>query len=87
MIAATLLTSWTLDPLQLVLIAVTAIAYGVRARTLDHRGQPVPRWRIGLFALGIGLLLVAVVSPLAAVAEDELFSFHMTQHLLLGDLA
>ena len=86
-IAVSLLTSWTLDPLQVVPIAVIAIAYGVRARTLAHRGQPVPGWRIGLFALGIGLLLVAVVSPLAAVAEDELFSFHMTQHLLLGDLA
>ena len=33
------------------------------------------------------LLVVAIASPLAAVAEEELFSFHMAQHLLLGDLA
>jgi putative membrane protein len=82
-----LLTSWTLDPLQLAPIAVIAIAYGGRARTLSRRGQPVPGWRIALFALGIALLVVAVASPIAEVGEEELFSFHMTQHLLLGDLA
>jgi putative membrane protein len=80
-------TSWTLEPLQLAPIAAVAVAYGWRARTLARRGQPVPRWRIGLFALGIALLLVAVASPVAEIAEEELFSFHMAQHLLLGDLA
>lgn len=85
--ATSLLTSWTLAPLQLAPIALIAVAYGVRARTLARRGHPVPRWRIALFALGIALLLLAVTSPIAAVAEEELFSFHMLQHLLLGDLA
>ena len=85
--AVSLLTSWTLAPLQLAPIALVAIAYAMRARTLARRGQPVPGWRIGLFALGIVLLVVAVASPLAAVGEQELFAFHMAQHLLLGDLA
>ena len=78
---------WTLDPLQLAPIALVAVAYGVRARTLARRGQPVPAWRVALFALGIALLLVAVASPIAELGEDELFSFHMAQHLLIGDLA
>ncbi len=82
-----LLTSWTLDPLQLAPIALIAIAYGLRVRTLAKREQPVAGWRIALFALGIVLFVVAIASPLAAVAEEELFSFHMAQHLLLGDLA
>ena len=82
-----LLTSWTIDPLQIAPIALIAGAYTMRARTLARRGQPVPGWRIVLFILGLVLLVVAVASPLAAVAEEELFSFHMTQHLLLGDLA
>jgi putative membrane protein len=82
-----LLTSWTFDPLQLAPIALIGIAYAVRAHTLARRGQPVPGWRIAIFALGIALLVVAVASPIAAVGEEELFSFHMTQHLLLGDLA
>jgi putative membrane protein len=82
-----LLTSWTLEPLQLAPIALIAIAYAVRARTLARREQPVPGWRIALFALGIGLLVLAVASPIATVGEEELFSFHMVQHLLIGDLA
>jgi putative membrane protein len=82
-----LLTSWTFEPLQLVPVLVIACAYAMRARTLARRGQPVPGWRIGLFALGIGLLLLAVVSPIAQIGETELFSVHMVQHLLLGDLA
>ena len=51
------------------------------------RGQPVPGWRIALFSLGIALLVVAVASPIARIGEEELFAFHMAQHLLLGDLA
>ena len=82
-----LLTSWTFEPLQLAPIVLIAVAYAVRARTLARREQPVPGWRIALFSLGIALLVVAVASPIAEIGEEELFSFHMTQHLLIGDLA
>jgi putative membrane protein len=80
-------SSWTLDPLQLAPIVLIAVAYAVRARTLARREQPVPGWRVALFALGIALLVVAVTSPIAVIGEEELFSFHMVQHLLIGDLA
>jgi putative membrane protein len=53
---------------------------------LRARGTAVPSWRIGLFATGIVLLFAALVSPLHALGE-QLFSFHMLQHVLLGDLA
>jgi len=82
-----LVTSWSLDPLQLAPIVLIAGAYAVRSRTLARRGQPVPAWRMALFLLGIVLLVVAVASPVAEIGEEELFSFHMAQHLLLGDLA
>jgi putative membrane protein len=82
-----LLTSWTFDPLQLAPIALVALAYGRRAVTLRRRGTPLPRWRALLFALGIALLLAALASPVAAIGEQELFSFHMLQHVLFGDLA
>ena len=47
----------------------------------------MPLWRIVLFSLGIALLVLAFASPVAAVGERELFSFHMLQHVVIGDLA
>ena len=82
-----MLTDWTLDPLQLAPVALLAVAYAMRARTLRRRGTPMPGWRVALFATGIGLLLLAFASPIAAIGEEELFSFHMLQHVLIGDLA
>jgi cytochrome c oxidase assembly factor CtaG len=77
---------WTFDPLQVAPILLIGVAYALRARTLARRGTPVHWTRIALFATGIVLLLAAVVSPVAELGEER-FSFHMVQHLLLGDLA
>ncbi len=82
-----MLNDWTLDPLQLAPVLLAALAYGMRARTLRRRGTPVPGWRVAMFATGVGLLLLAFASPIAAIGERELFSFHMLQHILIGDLA
>ena len=81
------LTSWTVDPLQLTPVVLAAVAYALRARTLRRRETPLPVWRALLFALGIAVLVLAFASPIAAIGERELFSFHMLQHVLLGDLA
>jgi len=77
---------WTLDPLQLLPIALLAAAYAMRVRTLRRRGRPQPWWRVALFSLGIALLVVALVSPISYYGEQS-FAFHMVQHILLGDLA
>jgi cytochrome c oxidase assembly factor CtaG len=74
------------EPLQLAPVAVIAGLYVVRARTLALRHRPVPGWRQLCFAAGILLMLVALVSPLAAL-DHELVWVHMAQHLLLADLA
>ena len=79
-------TSWTFDPLQIVPTLLVAAFYARRVLTLGRRATPVPRWRIALFALGVLTLLVALVSPVHALGE-RMFSFHMLQHVLLGDLA
>ena len=79
-------TSWSFDPLQVVPTLIVAALYARRVLTLRDRGTPVPRWRIALFATGIATLLVAFVSPVHALGE-RMFSFHMLQHVLLGDLA
>src|SRR5262249_45981726 len=79
-------TSWTLDPLQIVPTFVAAALYARRVLTLRARGTPVPAWRTVSFGLGILLLLVASVSPVHELGE-RMFSFHMLQHVLIGDLA
>jgi cytochrome c oxidase assembly factor CtaG len=79
-------TSWTFDPLQIAPTILLAALYARRVRTLRARGTHVPAWRIASFATGIALLFVALVSPIHAIGE-QLFSFHMLQHVLLGDLA
>jgi len=78
--------SGTYEPLQLLPLAVAAVAYALRARTLARRGKPVGPWRQLSFASGAALIVVALVSPLAHMGE-ELLVAHMAQHLVLGDLA
>jgi cytochrome c oxidase assembly factor CtaG len=80
------LARWTFDPLQLAMLAVLGLAYARRAATLRARGHPVPWPRVACFAAGMLVLVVAVVSPVHELGEEYL-SFHMLQHVLLGDLA
>ena len=80
------LTSWTFDPWQLVPTLLFVVLYARRARTLKREGRPVPRWRIGLFTLGIAIAVLAFTSPLHAIGEDSSMAVHMTQHLILGDI-
>ena len=42
---------------------------------------------LGLFVAGVAVLTLALVSPLDAIGEDYLLSVHMTQHVLIGDVA
>ena len=43
--------------------------------------------RLALGAGGLAVLLGASLSPLAELGEERLFTAHMIQHLLLGDIA
>ncbi len=73
------------EPLQVVPVLAVAALYAVRTRSLALAGRPVPAWRQVSFASGMLLVLVALVSPLAAL-DYELLWAHMAQHLLLADL-
>jgi cytochrome c oxidase assembly factor CtaG len=78
---------WNLEPLQLLPTALVAVLYAKRANTLARRGTPVPAWRQVSFWTGIALVLIALVSPIDELGEEDLFFFHMLQHVILGDLA
>jgi putative membrane protein len=82
-----LLTSWSLNPLQLVPTAVVGVLYWRRVRALAARGSPVSRWQQACFYGALALVLAALVSPLEAFAEEQFFFMHMIQHVILGDLA
>jgi putative membrane protein len=69
----------------LALIAVGA-AYAKRSSTLAARGRAVPFWRQLCFAIGLVVLVLADLPPLATLAE-ELVVAHMAQHLLVADVA
>jgi cytochrome c oxidase assembly factor CtaG len=87
LLAHVVTTKLSFEPLQLVPLALGSALYATRVRRLRARGVVTPAWRIALFATGFVLMLVALVSPLATWGEDELFSMHMAQHVILGDLA
>jgi len=73
------------EPLQILPSLAFGALYGVRARTLDRLGKPVPGWRQSCFYGGLALIVVALVSPLGALS-GELFAAHMAEHLLLADI-
>jgi cytochrome c oxidase assembly factor CtaG len=78
---------WTFDLVPLAAIAVAAVAYARRAWTLSRRGRRVATAKLLAFAAALGVLVLAVVSPVDSIGEERLFSVHMAQHLLIGDVA
>ena len=77
---------WHFEPAGALAIAALAGAYVWRFRSLDER-SPLDRLRAVSFGAGLVVLALALVSPVASLAEDRLFSAHMVQHLLLVDIA
>src|SRR2546423_14555472 len=71
-------------------LLVVAVAYRLPyrrgARNPAVRGRPVPGWRQACFLAGLAVILGALSPPMDDLS-DSLFSVHMAQHLLLGDVA
>ena len=82
-----LLTPWSFEPLQIAPTLIVAALYLKRSRTLALRGTPVPRFRRVSFWTGIGLVVLALNSPIDALGEEHFFFVHMIQHVIIGDLA
>ena len=80
---------WFGDPLVLVPLALFAGIYAWRfaqARK-EQGGRGAGALQALAFGGGMLVLVAALVSPLDGLGEDYLFSAHMVQHVLLGDLA
>jgi putative membrane protein len=79
--------AWSFDPLALVAAAVALAFFGQGWRRLHARRPELAPWtRIPLFCAGIAIVVLGIVSPLDAIAEEYLQSAHMLQHVLIADL-
>ncbi|MDP9340830.1 MAG: cytochrome c oxidase assembly protein [Actinomycetota bacterium] len=88
MTPATFLTSWRFDPVPFALTVAAATLYLVAARRVWRTRGPsaFPRRRASFFFAGLGVLLVALESPVHAYA-GRLLSVHMAQHLMITMVA
>lgn len=78
-------THWTSDPLIIISLVVITAAYawGVRGVWREAGiGRGVTRAQVGLFAVAIGVMVLALLSPIDAMS-DQLNAAHMVQHMLL----
>jgi cytochrome c oxidase assembly factor CtaG len=73
-------------PVAAALVAALLVVQAVLR--LRRRGRAdLAGWdRLGLFALGLGLTVFALVGPLDRIADQKLLAAHMGQHVLIGDL-
>src|SRR4030095_589570 len=80
---AVLMRSWTFDPWLIAPLSAAAGLY-LRGWWLLHCQMPqrLDGRHLGSFRLGLGTLLLALASPLEALAE-VLLQAHMAQHLVL----
>ena len=76
------LLAWGADPAALVLIPLAALLYARGLASLGSRRRFHDGWRPRSFYLGLALAFAALVGPLDHLA-DELFSAHMSQHVVL----
>ncbi|HEX6713629.1 MAG TPA: cytochrome c oxidase assembly protein [Thermoleophilaceae bacterium] len=74
-----------------ILIPIGAYVWFYVRRFRDVRRTSGPRGagakQLIAFVGSLVVILIALVSPLDGLGEDYLFSAHMVQHLLLGDIA
>ena len=82
--------SWTFSPGVLISGAIIAGAYvqrwyRVRSAPSPRRTSEAPVWRLCCFLAAVAIGLIALVSPIDALA-DQLFFMHMIQHMLLLDV-
>lgn len=67
---------------------VAAGLYAAGWWRLRRRGRAdvASAWRAALFATGLLIVVLALLSPIDPIGEEYLFSAHMLQHVMLGDI-
>jgi len=76
-------TSFSFEPLFLVLSAAAVFGYVRLARTVERPSA----WRATLFGLGVALVAVPLNSPLETIAIHYLLLVHLLQNVMIADWA
>jgi cytochrome c oxidase assembly factor CtaG len=76
-------TSFSFEPLFLVLSAAAVYGYVRLARTVERPSA----WRATLFGLGVALVAVPLNSPLETIAIHYLLLVHLLQNVMIADWA
>jgi len=81
--------AWSAEPAVLLPAAILLGLFLQAWIRLRRRGRSdhAPAWRLVAFVAGLTLGVLALVSPLDAIAEEYLLSGHMLQHVVIGDAA
>ena len=80
------LTAWNWEPSIVIgtALLVGLYLYGIGPlRRKYHLADEVKRGQVVAFLLGIGIIFLALVSPLDELGDSYLFSAHMVQHLFI----
>ena len=85
---AHLSSSWETPPIVLIAAALVIVLF-VQAFVRMRRRRPehAPWSRAALFAAGMAVLVLPLVSPLDELGDEKLLSAHMLQHVSIGDAA
>ena len=80
--------TWRFDPVPLGAAGLALVMYARAFVSLRRRGRADHAHALNalLFSAGIVTGVLALISPLDALADDTLLSAHMLQHLLIGDV-
>ena len=80
---------WTAPPTVVALAVLAVVLFAQALVRLRRRGRAdlAGADRVLLFAAGLALAVLPLVSPLDAVGERYLLSAHMLQHVLIADAA
>jgi putative copper resistance protein D len=83
-----LLTAWSIEAHVILPLLAAALLYRWAAGVVrrEHPDNPVPRYRVWSWYLGLLVIFIALESPIGTY-DDTLFTDHMIQHLLLVMLA
>jgi putative membrane protein len=79
--------SWTFNPIVILALGLAAFVYMRAYRRAASRSNAIGAGHWVPYMAGLGVLAVALLSPLDPIGDRYLLSAHMAQHVLLSDIA